>query len=117
MEEKPNPTLEEDKKEEEKPTPDNPPEEDSSKTIQELQDKVNTLVTENESLKEHLESQRTKNEELASAVLGIKDELKKFKEAYAEQFTDGSAVKQPQVNEPTKVYENLVDELFDLVSK
>ena len=82
-----------------------------------LQSEVKALKDDNQLLKDSLEREHTKNEELSSSVLGLKDELKKFKEAYAEQFETKTVNKDTVKTESNKTFNSLSSEIFDLISK
>ena len=117
MEKEEKPTPEE--KPEEKPQP-NPEEKPNlEETIKTLEEKVKLLEEGREQDKATIESLRTTNQELSSSVVGLKGDLAKFKEEYAEQFNRGSNdPEQPKV-EPRKFtpYSKEVADMIDLISK
>lgn len=83
-----------------------------------LQSEVKALKEENQSLKDSLELEHTKSEELSSSVSGLKDDLKKLKEAYAEQFETKTVNKETvKIESSNKRYDSLSSEIFDLISK
>lgn len=124
MKEKPNPEEVTPKdKPEDKPVdkPEVTPEDKPSQEelINALREEVNSLKAERETDKATIEELHTKNQELASSVVGIKDELKKFKEEYAEQFNRSSNEdEKPKVTpRPFTPYSKEVAEFVDLISK
>ena len=113
IEEKP---KEETPKEDPEVTPEEQPK--PEELIASLQEEVKTLKEDKEKDKAEIESLRTKNEELSSSVVGIKDELKKFKEAYAEQFNSGSTkVKPTNIDDPSPKFNSIEDLFMDAMQR
>lgn len=82
-----------------------------------LQDELKALREENKSLKDSLELEHTNSKELATSVDGLKVELKKLKESYAEQFESRSVINKADTESSPKHYDSITSEILDLISK